>query len=118
MLGVLRLEAIGEAGYACLRLLHGRVRDTFTCDLADALVGDIRERWGVWEMDGAGHIYRAIYGRKDYTQSNSKGTRGIYVYYTLPPGRYLVHAPESWSRTDKYICTVTVEGEVVRERTL
>lgn len=118
MLVSLRLEAIGEAGSACLRLLHGRVRDAFNRDLADALVGEIPDRWGVWELDGQDHIFRPMYGRKDYSRSNSKGTRGVYVYYALPPGRYLVHAPESWSRTDKYICTVTEAGEVVRERTL
>lgn len=112
------MEAIGEAGPARLQLLRAIAGNSRNRALANAVVDRILRRWGVWELDGRGRIYHAVYGRKDYTQSNSKGTRGIYVYYTLPPGRYLVHAPESWSRTDKYICTVTVEGEVVRERTL
>ena len=79
---------------------------------------DEYERWGVWELFPDNVIFRKVYGRTDYSKANGVGSRGVRIWYVLPPGRYLVHAPESWSSTDKYICTICESGEVRRERTL
>lgn len=43
----------------------------------------------------------------DYSQANSKGTRGVYAAYVLAPERiYEVSSPESWSTTRRYFCHV------------
>lgn len=47
-----------------------------------------------------------IQGQKDYSQGNSVGSRGVYLYYALPDGVYEVNAPVSWKRDDRYFCYV------------
>lgn len=53
-------------------------------------------------------------GKKDYSQANSVGSRGVYLFYVLRPGIvYEVHALTSWSGSEQYFCRV--EGsELVR----
>lgn len=71
-------------------------------------------RWGVWEIGDQGE--RLIYGRTDYSQANSKGSRGVRIWYTLESGkRYRIRSPRSWKSTDEYICHVTEQCDVVRE---
>lgn len=70
------------------------------------------QRWGVWDL-GTG---REVYGHTDYSKANSKGSRGVRIYYTLESGRrYRVRAPQSWKSTEEYICYVTEEGNIIRE---
>lgn len=50
-------------------------------------------------------------GDKDYTEANSVGSRGVYLYYLLHTHRvYEVCRRVSWSKTEKYYCIVTQEG--------
>ena len=54
-----------------------------------------------------------LYGKRDYSKSNSKGTRGIYIWYILESGCYYeVSSPRSWSRIERYFCKVSEEGEI------
>ena len=41
-------------------------------------------------------------GQRDYSRANSKGSRGVYLYYALPPGLYEVSEPLSWKQTRRY----------------
>lgn len=55
-----------------------------------------------------------LYGKRDYTNSNSKGTRGIFVWYILESGCYYeVSAPRSWSHVERYFCKVSDGGEII-----
>ena len=45
-------------------------------------------------------------GQKDYSQANSVGSRGIYLYYTLPPGVYEVFSRETWQGARRYFIRV------------
>jgi hypothetical protein len=86
--------------------------------MADAAIGELQmyRRWGCWEVDDNGMPIMAVNGRTDYSQSNSKGSRGVRVFYELDSGkRYLVKAPRSWGRTDEFMCTVSEQGEIIRE---
>ena len=39
----------------------------------------------------------------DYSESNSKGTRGVYALYLLVPGKlYEISEPTSWKNTHRY----------------
>ena len=66
---------------------------------------------GLYGNDGLKRDF--LYGKRDYTKSNSKGTRGIFLWYVLESGNfYEVSSPISWSRLERYFCTVSEEGEI------
>jgi len=119
MRACLSLEAIGEDAIGHLRL--GRVRcNAAIPGSADAIIGSVAEwqRWGVWTVDDRDNPIREVYGHKDYSRANRMGSRGVTVSYMLEPGRYMVKSPVSWRKTDMYICAVTDDGRIVRERSI
>lgn len=75
-------------------------------------------RYWVAEITGLSEKYkykrRFLEYKKDYTDSNSIGTRGVYAYYILDNDRiYDVSEPISWGKTDRYFCTVR-DDEIIR----
>jgi len=53
--------------------------------------------------------------RVDYSNANSKGTRGVFCWYILESGHiYEVKEPKSWKCTEQYFCKVSEEGEIER----
>lgn len=53
-------------------------------------------------------------GTIDFSRANKKASRGVFIYYTLSPGKiYEVSHPVSNKNTDRYFCRV-VNNEVVR----
>lgn len=73
-----------------------------------------------WVAEITGHSSEYKYERrflpckKDYSEANSTGTRGVYAYYILEEGKvYEVSSPQSWRHTDRYFCTVQ-GGELIR----
>ncbi len=48
-----------------------------------------------------------LHGQRDYSQSNSVGSRGVRQHYFLADG-YLYHvsSPQSFTRVDQYFCCV------------
>lgn len=69
----------------------------------------------ITQISSAGGIERTFLdGLKDYTKTDSSGSRGIYFYYHLYPGRlYEVCHYLDWKREDRYFCKV-VDGKIVR----
>lgn len=56
-------------------------------------------------------------GQKDFSEANSVGSRGVYVYYHLREGEiYEVHELLTWKASRRYFCTVR-EGQVVEMST-
>ena len=51
-------------------------------------------------------------GKKDYSQANSAGSRGVYVWYFLEPGIYQTHERISWTRSSRHFLEVTDGGEI------
>lgn len=97
---VLKLEAIGDDTEQVFRQ-----------------VGYSRQRAWCAEIVGRNARYgferRFLKGRKDYSEANSVGSRGVYLYYFLEPGKvYEVSSPASWNRTDRYFAAAS-NGEVV-----
>ena len=53
-------------------------------------------------------------GQKDYSEANSVGSRGVYIYYFLQENRlYHVSAPRNWKKTDEYFCRIK-DGTIVK----
>ncbi|REK68027.1 MAG: hypothetical protein C6P35_03395 [Cohnella sp.] len=52
-------------------------------------------------------------GRKDYSEANKKGSRGVYYYYELYPGKiYQINDRISWKVTRRYFARV-IDGNLV-----
>lgn len=59
--------------------------------------------------------WEQIWGKRDYSRANSKGTRFVYVHYILKENElYWVKAPQSWSSVSYYYAAVTPSGDVKR----
>jgi len=59
---------------------------------------------------------RELPARMDYSNANSKGSRGVMACYILESGkRYFVKAPVSWKQTDEYVCYVDENGNIIKE---
>lgn len=106
----LKLEAIGDN---TARAIAGWKRL-----LGDELMGDIKvDRPWVAKLTGlfaSGKFqHDFLRGNKDYTDANSKGSRGVYFWFTLESGNYYeVNDLQTWKRTERYFCKVTEEGEI------
>ena len=73
-------------------------------------------RWGVTEVSLSGYPLGRVFGRTDYSQSNSKGSRGVRMWYALETDkRYLVKSPTSWKSSEEYFCHVSQDGDIIRE---
>jgi hypothetical protein len=69
-----------------------------------------KKRWWVAEITGLCEKYglsrKFISPRRDSSESNSSGSRGVYANYMLEYGKlYEVSSPKSWKRTDRFFCT-------------
>lgn len=117
-LGNLRIEAIGDDLEDQLRSARREMRDAgVPPEEIRTSAPRIRSAW-VAEIRGRSRKYglaRAfIRGKKDYSEANSVGSRGVYIYYFLEPGRYYeVSEPRSWRHTERYFAKVR-GGKVVR----
>lgn len=114
----LEIELIGHNTASLLRGHWFSIAKTMGRAAAETLFGRLDE------ISVSGQVSRVIsvtpleteeiYGKKDYSRANSKGSRGIYGYYILSPGEiYLVCERVSWKRTDCYFCIVE-DGRVQR----
>ena len=102
---LLSLEYIGESQDAKMRGL-GR------------LIGGAPSRspW-VAEIIGrfpSGKLERAfVASNKDYKNANSKGSRGVNLWFVLESDKlYEVHAYSSWKHSYNYFCAVTENGSI------
>lgn len=56
----------------------------------------------------------SLRGQVDYSQANSVGSRGVYVFYFLEENRiYHVSSPKSWKKIDEHYCFVK-KGKIIR----
>ena len=114
----LAIEAIGHSTIQMMRVWRGVLSEAGMGHAARAVLGDPSDfaRWGVYEVDARGKPMRQVWGRTDYSRANSKGSRGVVVWYALESGkRYFVRSPQSWKNSDEYFCYVNDSGEIVRE---
>jgi hypothetical protein len=116
---ILRLEAIGDDSRQWLRLQKARIAGTLGDVVADAVVGNTPSRAWVARIVGEdrkfGFAREFLKSKKDYSESNECGSRGVKQIYFLEDGLYEVMAPVSWTRSDRYLCKV--EGGVLSRLT-
>lgn len=111
------LEAIGDDQTHYMRLWRNVV-DHVIPGLGSAVTGSIPQPCWVAEITGTDHKYKYkrkfLHGKKDYQKSNSKGSRGVYIWYILESGKhYEVKERVSWSRSKRYFIKVTDAGDIV-----
>ena len=111
MKATLKLEAIGDN--------TARAMAGWKHLLGDELMGDVKiDRPWVAKLTGlyaSGKFqHEFLRGNKDYSESNSKGSRGIYFWYTLESGNYYeVNDLQTWKHTERYLCKVSELGEII-----
>lgn len=98
--------------------------DRFSKDLGFDVQGKGRKpRYWVARIAGTDARYgfrrQFMRGHKDYSEANSVGTRGVFVFYMLGLGLYEIKEPLSWRSSRQYFALVDEEGvltEVHEER--
>jgi len=116
MKATLRVEAIGDNADGMLRVWRN-LANSMVPDLGTMTFGTIPKRYWVAEITGPDPKYRwkrvFLRGKKDYRESNSVGSRGVYVWYVLESGHvYEVNEPVSWKNNDRYFCRVNDAGDI------
>lgn len=120
MKATLELELIGDDSNQRFKFYSDLVDDGFGTDgIGEALFG--RPPIYVWvaEIIGPHPKYRYgrrfLRGKKDYSHSNSTGSRGVCAWYILESGKYYdVSERVSWKRVDRYFIRVNNSGDIVR----
>ncbi len=109
MLAVIRLEIIADNYYAGKKYATRETR--IPDERYRELLGPDKSRPWVARITGLdaqfGYKREFMRGQKDYSQANSVGSRGVYMYYPLSDGIYEVHERLSWKRTRRYFCQVS-----------
>jgi len=119
MKACLKLELIGDNANQLMKF-HRNMMNDLSPGLGDAAIGKGfgSSSW-VAEITGLHPKFkfdrRFLRGNKDYSESNSKGSRGVYMYFMLESGKYYhVKAAVSWKNSDRYFATVSKDGDIVR----
>lgn len=122
MKGILILELFGEDTRQMLKLYRMEF-EAFMGDFGkqyfDKSIGMLPRSSWVAEICGPDEKYRLsrnfLRGKTDYSRSNSKGSRGIFVEYILSTGKiYQVRSQVSWKNADRYFCYVDENGDIVK----
>lgn len=118
MLAVLKIEAMGDSTDQYMKFARA-VFNEVGPGLGDQAIGKWPARYWVARITGKCPRYKwkreFIRGKKDYSQTNSVGSRGVYIWYFLESGNvYEVNAPVSWKNNDRYFCRVTEAGDITR----
>lgn len=67
-----------------------------------------------WVADVTDSDKKYLTQKRDYSQANGTGSRGVYAWYTLESCRiYEVKERVSWKRTRHYYVRVTEDGDIV-----
>lgn len=115
MIVTLRLEYIGEHLDKCRRwherrLENMRIGSREWVRLYRAL--EIRRRPWVARMDSGERVF--VEGKKDYSRANRDGSRGVFMYYHLPPGRYEIRHLNEDDTERRYTCRVEL-GRIIED---
>lgn len=95
------LERFGAPG-----AVRGVARMAWVGDPWVAEITGRRRGYGGFERD-------FLRPKRDYTNANSKGTRGVRCHWTLAVNRvYEAHCPESWNRSRRVFLRATPDGDV------
>ena len=113
-----KIELIGDNIKSQARFYTNMINDAFD-GVGDALFGEFPSCGWIAEITGLSKKYgferSFLPYKKDYTKSNSNGSRGVYSWFILDSGKYYeVYEKTSWRSVDRYFCMVTDDGEILR----
>ena len=116
MKAALTMEIFGEDDRALVKAWT-RVVDLVVPGLGEYTVGKMPVTYWAAEITGFDPKYKYtrkfLRCKKDYSRSNSIGSRGIFAEYTLESGHiYQILQQYSWKRSEKYFCAVSEEGDI------
>ena len=119
MKAVLNLELFGEDTRAYLRIAQSIFALNGAKAIFDQHIGIPHRSSWVAEIVGPDEKYglarNFLRAKLDYSRSNSKGSRGIFSEYILETGKiYEVKSQESWSKSNRYFCVVSDDGDIAK----
>lgn len=116
MLAVLKVEHIGENYFTYRKQARERHERT---ERYGTYLGCNQSRAWCARLTGYDaqrrYIRAFVHGQIDYSQSNSTGSRGVYIYYALADGIYEVNERISWKHVRRYF--IRVENTTITEIT-
>jgi len=112
MLAQFKMELIGSDSYSMFRAMKKIMEN-----IMPGSFGKIPTPYFVAKIIGFDKKYKFkrlfLRGKKDYSKSNNRGSRGIYAYFELESGKiYDVKEKVSWKRTLRYFIEVDNEGNI------
>lgn len=114
MKATLALELIGADQFDLLRGLRTTCNN-LSPGLGDRTVGKIST--GAWAAEIKGRHLKFglerlfLPAKRDYSRANSKGSRGVFLWFVLESGRiYEVNERASWKNSRRYFCAVDNQG--------
>jgi hypothetical protein len=117
MRSVIKIEALRD-GENRLARFYQNFTNSLIPNLGDIVFGKQPVEYFVAEIIGFDPKYKFkrefLRGKRDYSESNSKGSRGVYIWYKLEPNKiYDVKKPISWKNIKRFFCTVKEDGSIV-----
>lgn len=99
--------------------LYGFICDCVLPGSKKYVVPKFKNRCWVAHIVGSDEKYKFkrefLKPKTDYTKSNSKGSRGVYLWYLLESGNiYDVSETTSWKNVDRYFCKVSEDGDIIK----
>lgn len=119
MKATIGIELIGDNEMQFFRLYESVFDQALFQGAGKALIGRPKSSSWVAEITGTHPKYglnRKFLGyKKDYSKSNSSGSRGVYAWYILESGKcYEVSRKLTWSSLDRFFARVTEDGGIER----
>lgn len=117
MKSTLKLELVGDSIRQQFKLSKWKADQVFT-GLGQVAFGSIPSSSWVAEIIGFHAKFKYdrkfLNCKKDYSHTNSKGSRGVYAWYILESGRYYeIKEAISWSARRRYFVKVDVDGTIL-----
>jgi len=118
MKAYLEIELFGD-DVRQLNKLYRNLSNELLPGIGDVTFGNTPSSGWVAEITGFDPKYKYLRNflkyKKEYSRSNSKGSRGIMAEYILESGHiYQVKSQTSWKNVDKYFCIVSNDGDIIK----
>jgi hypothetical protein len=107
----LKIEAVGD-NVRQEMMAYCKMLNAMEPGLGNHTFGKIPFTYWVARLTGFDDYYgykrQFLKSKKDYTEANSKGSRGVYLYFLLETGEvYEAKGPKG-----RYFCVVTDDGDI------
>lgn len=117
MKATLKLEFIGADCFQYLNSMCNYFDAVGGAGFGDKFIGRPTNKPWIAEVGGNDPRYKHkrtfLRPNWDYSNANSKGSRGVYLWFVLESGKlYEVFKKTSWKNSRRYFCAVTENGDI------